>query len=140
MLGDSTRTRPVLIYDGDCAFCTKCVEFMDKHIPFKPVVDAWQLADLDSLGLTPAECERALQWVEPNGQKRAGAAAVGMLLVRSGLPWSILGWPCLIPPLSWVAEGAYRLIAANRHRLPGGTPACSMPAHLRPGASRTGTG
>ena len=26
----------------------------------------------------------------------------------------------------------YRWVAANRHRLPGGTPACSMPASERP--------
>ena len=42
------------------------------------------------------------------------------------------------PPFAWVASAAYKWIAKNRHRLPGGTPACSMPAHLRPGASRAG--
>ena len=30
------------------------------------------------------------------------------------------------PPLRWLAPYLYRLIARNRHRLPGGTPACAI--------------
>ena len=60
-----------------------------------------------------------------------------------GLPAASGGSPpclCLVPPASWVAAGVYRLIAINRSRLPGGTAACSMPAHLRPGAANPAAG
>jgi predicted DCC family thiol-disulfide oxidoreductase YuxK len=75
-----------------------------------------------------------VQWVEPDGRIWAGSHAVGKLLVASGGLWRVLGWLALVPPTRWIASGVYRLIADNRHRLPGGTAACSMPAHLRPGA------
>jgi predicted DCC family thiol-disulfide oxidoreductase YuxK len=32
----------------------------------------------------------------------------------------------VLPPFSWLAEGVYRVVAANRQRLPGGTPACRL--------------
>jgi predicted DCC family thiol-disulfide oxidoreductase YuxK len=128
------RDRPVLVYDGDCAICTQSVLWMEAHIPYRPVIEAWQFADLAALGLTQAQCERAVQWVEPDGRVWSGSQAVGKLLVASRGLWQVLGWLALVPPTRWIASGVYRLIADNRHRLPGGTPACSMPAHLRPGA------
>jgi predicted DCC family thiol-disulfide oxidoreductase YuxK len=131
----AARTSPVLVYDGDCAFCTKCVDWADRHLPLRPHVVAWQHVDLDALGLTQEQCEHALQWVEPSGRTRSGAEAVGTWLWGCGGFWRVPAVLCLVPPMSWVAAGTYRLIAANRSRLPGGTPACSMPAHLRPGAA-----
>jgi predicted DCC family thiol-disulfide oxidoreductase YuxK len=125
-----------LVYDGDCAFCTKCVDWADRHLSVRPHVVAWQHANLEALGLTQEQCERAVQWVEPSGVSRSGAKAVGTWWWRCGGPWRLLAALCFVPPASWVAAGVYRLIAANRSRLPGGTPACSMPAHLRPGAAR----
>jgi predicted DCC family thiol-disulfide oxidoreductase YuxK len=38
--------------------------------------------------------------------------------------WRIAGRILLLPGISWMAAHTYRLIATNRHRLPGGTPAC----------------
>jgi len=58
----------------------------------------------------------------------------GDLLAASGRQWRPLAFLARTPPFSWIASLAYRWIARNRHRLPGGTPACSMPPHLRPGA------
>ncbi|PXX54790.1 hypothetical protein DFR70_12384 [Nocardia tenerifensis] len=34
----------------------------------------------------------------------------------------------LIPPINWLTAALYHLVAVNRHRLPGGTPACTLPA------------
>lgn len=98
-------------------------------------VVAWQDVDLVALGLTRSAAVRAVQWVSPNGGISAGAAAVGRLLVDAGWPWRVLGHLVLTPPLSWLAAVAYRLVAANRHRFPGGTPACALPPDRRPGAA-----
>jgi len=38
----------------------------------------------------------------------------------------------LVPPISWLAALAYHVISVNRYRLPGGTPACAVPAQVPP--------
>jgi predicted DCC family thiol-disulfide oxidoreductase YuxK len=122
--------RPVLVYDGDCGFCTSSVRLIGR-VPVDADVVAFQLADLGALGTTPARAEREVLWIE-DGIVYGGARAVARLLVRAGGPWRALGLIVLVPPLSWLASGVYALVSANRHRLPGGTPACSLPAAERP--------
>ena len=134
-MSDGGRSKPVLVYDGDCGICTKCVGFVERHLTKNVDIIAFQHADLPSLGLTAAECEAAVQWVEPDGRTSAAHLAVGDLLKASGRRWRPLAFLAQTRPFSWVASAAYKWIAKNRHRLPGGTPACSMPAHLRPGAA-----
>lgn len=129
------RTDATLVYDGDCAFCTRSVAAIATLRLAEPRIVAYQHADLAALGLTAAQCERELQWVAAGGRTDSGAQAVAQLLLASGLPWSLVGAPVRVPPLRWVAALLYRLVAANRHRLPGGTPACALPPSERPGAS-----
>ncbi len=135
MTSGAARTRPVLVYDGDCGICTKCVGFVERHLTAELDIVAFQHADLDSLGLTVKECEEAVQWVEPDGRVTSAHIAVGDLLRATGLRWRPLAFLAQTPPFSWVASVVYKWIARNRDRLPGGTPACAMPAHLRPGAA-----
>lgn len=123
-----------LVYDGDCAFCTSSVRWLAKLRLRADVVVAWQHADLDALGLTPEQCEDAVQYVE-DGRTSSGHVAFARLLLRSHWFWRPLGLLMLTPPFSWVARGLYRLIADNRDRMPGGTPACALPQEQRPKAS-----
>jgi predicted DCC family thiol-disulfide oxidoreductase YuxK len=132
-MADVRPDRPVLVYDGDCAFCTSSVRFIERHIPTTAEIVAWQFAGLAALGTTAERAERELLWVHPSGRIDGGADAVAALLVGSGQGWRLLGRLMQLPVLDWVARGIYRLIAANRHRLPGGTPACALPASQRPG-------
>ena len=133
-------SRPVFVFDGDCAFCTTCARFVERRVPTSAAVVAWQHADLDALGLTAAQCEEAVQWVGPGGRVRAsGPRAIGRLLVDAGSFWRPLGRLLLAPPVARVAEPVYRLIAANRHRLPGGTAACSLPQAERDRLAREAT-
>lgn len=121
---------PVFLYDGDCAFCTSCARFIERHIPTTATVTPWQFADLEALGITQADAEASVQWVHLRaGQPRrdAGTAAIATLLVDAGSYWRPLGWLLDIWPVRWIAGPAYRLIARNRHRLPGGTAACLLP-------------
>ena len=38
------------VYDGDCAFCTSCAQFIERRIPTGARVVPWQFADLAALG------------------------------------------------------------------------------------------
>ncbi|MGB2568093.1 thiol-disulfide oxidoreductase DCC family protein [Micromonospora citrea] len=123
--------RSTFVYDGDCAFCTRCAEFIERRIPTTARVVPWQFADLDALGLTEAECEEAVQWVGSDGSRAAGPDAIARLLGDSGALWRVTGAGLRIPPVRLAAWPAYRWVARNRHRLPGGTAACAVPSARR---------
>ena len=86
---------------------------------------AWQLTDLAELGLTETQASDAVQWVETDGTVRSGHEAIAMVLGTAGRAWRVAGRLMLLPGISWIAARVYRLVAANRSRLPGGTPACA---------------
>ncbi|WP_100444949.1 thiol-disulfide oxidoreductase DCC family protein [Glycomyces xiaoerkulensis] len=118
--------RPVFLYDGDCAFCTRCADFVERRVRTAADVVPWQRADLDRLGVAPADAEDAVMWVEPRFH-RSGPDAIAVLLRRAQWYWKPLGWIASLAPVSRIAWPLYRLISRNRHRMPGGTPACSLP-------------
>lgn len=126
--------RPVLVFDGDCAFCTTSAQFAERRMKRHPTIVAWQFSDLDDLGLTQAQCEEALQWVGADGSIESGHLAVSRLLMHAGRLWWPLGAVLRVPGISWLAGVVYRTIARNRHRMPGGTPACSLPQAQRDAA------
>ncbi|WTW93247.1 DUF393 domain-containing protein [Streptomycetaceae bacterium NBC_01309] len=127
-------TRPVLVFDGDCGFCTKSVEVMERWIDPDIEITAWQFADLGELGVTEERASHEVLWVTPTGDVYGGAEAVAkMLAYRRGV-WTVPGAVMQIPPVNLLAAKAYRLIADNRYKLPGGTPACALPPDQRPGA------
>ncbi|MET0306758.1 MAG: DUF393 domain-containing protein [Solirubrobacterales bacterium] len=119
------RELPVLVFDGDCAFCTNCAHFLERLQPKAEIV-AWQLTDLDELGITAEQASDAVQWVEVDGTVRSGHEAISAVLGAAGLPWKLIGRTIQLPGISWLAAKAYRLVANNRYRLPGGTPACAV--------------
>lgn len=126
--------RATMVFDGDCAFCTSSVRWAERHLGAPVEFTPWQELDLEALSLTQQQVEHAVQWLpapDRRGVIRSGAGAVGRLLLCSRWPWRGLALFALVPPFSWVAALAYRVIAVNRHRLPGGTPACAMPAATR---------
>ncbi|MFH8882063.1 thiol-disulfide oxidoreductase DCC family protein [Streptomyces californicus] len=129
----ATRPASVLVYDGDCAFCTASVNFLTRWVRPKGTVTPWQFADLNALGTTQERAEHEVLWISPLGAVHGGAQAVAKVLLSAGGGWAWLGGLLTLPPVRWVAHGVYRLVAANRTRLPGGLPACALPADRRPG-------
>lgn len=123
---------PTFVYDGDCAFCTSCARFIQRRVPTRARVVAWQFADLDALGLTEDACAEAVQWVEPDPGRpvRSGPDAIAALLSSSVLAWRAAGAVLRSAPVRALARPAYRWVARNRHRMPGGTAACAVtPPH-----------
>lgn len=117
--------RPALLYDGDCGFCTSCAHFLERIGPAADIVP-WQFADLGELGITEQQASDAVQWVEAGGTVRSGHEAIAAVLSTAGRFWKVLGHVLVLPGISWASAKAYRLVAGNRYRLPGGTPACRI--------------
>lgn len=131
---------PVLVFDGDCAFCSSCVRWGEKYLRQTLASGGWEavpfqfaeLSELDAraggLGEVSAErAEREVLWVTPAGRVYGGAQAVARLLMRSGGAWAYLGAVLTLAPVRPVAALAYRWVSRNRHRMPGGTAACALP-------------
>jgi predicted DCC family thiol-disulfide oxidoreductase YuxK len=121
----SDRERAVLVFDGDCAFCTSCARILQGIGPDAQIVP-WQLADLAELGITEQQAADAVQWVALDGTVRSGHEAIAAILKTAGPIWKGIGRAILAPGISWLAARVYRLVADNRSRLPGGTPACAV--------------
>jgi predicted DCC family thiol-disulfide oxidoreductase YuxK len=129
--------RPIVLFDGDCGFCTAAALAGEKRWPGAADVAAWQQTDIDALGLTPSQCSRELQLIGTDGTHAGGAAAIGRWLEAVGGLWRVLGRLAYTPPTSWMAAGFYKLVAANRSRLPGGTPSCRFASRSHSSPSST---
>lgn len=126
-----TPSGPTFVYDGDCSFCTSCANFIERRIPSRATVVAWQHADLSRLGLTVAQAEEAVQWIAADGTVSSGPDAIGALLRDAGRLWRVPGGALRLGPVRAVAWPGYRWVSKHRHLLPGGTPACSLPQAQR---------
>src|SRR5712691_9846222 len=117
----------LLVYDGDCSFCSSSARWIAARWRGPEQAVAWQnlgAERLERLGLTLADVRGAAWWIVPSGRRSRGHLAIARALQAAhGWP-SVAGRILLLPPFRWLAAGAYPLLARWRHRLPGGTPAC----------------
>ena len=121
-----SASKQVLIFDGDCAFCSSSARLLSRMTNNKIAIEPYQKLDLGSLGLTSELTSKAVYFV--SGSKRfVAAAAIAQALIESKTIWALAGWLLKLPVVRNIAKPIYYLVAANRHRLPGGTPECQMP-------------
>lgn len=118
---------PLLVFDGDCGFCTTSARFGQRRLHLDHV-EPWQFLDLDQLGLTAEQCRAAVQWVGVDGTIVSAERAVIAALRHAGGAWRWLGVMLAVPGIRHLAAVAYRLVARFRYRLPGGTAACRIPS------------
>lgn len=120
----------VLIFDGDCGFCTTAAGWAARKFRHGERTEAWQFLGEDGLeryGLSLDDVQEAAWWVDDARERRErGHRAIGRALIAGGRLRQIPGWLALTPPTSWLAAGVYRLVVRWRYRLPGGTPACKV--------------
>jgi predicted DCC family thiol-disulfide oxidoreductase YuxK len=128
--------QPLVVFDGDCGFCTTSATWVQERLHRDGRPDArlvpWQRTDLAALGTTESRAQQEVLWVAEDGKISGGAEAFAAWLRFRGLPYAPLGVAMSWPGLRSLAAAVYRLVARNRQRLPGGTPACALPP---PGAN-----
>ena len=116
----------MLIYDGDCGFCTSSAAWIKRRLPEDVDVVAWRDIDLGAYGLTEADVTTAAWWVDSDRTTHRGHAAIGMSLIAAGGVWRPIGHLIVRPPIAWLARPVYALVARLRYRLPGSTDACRL--------------
>ena len=127
-----TTKEALLIFDGDCGFCSSSVNWLAKNLRVMPEAQPWQFLDLDEYGLTASEASERVWLVTPGRGNRLGKQYGGHLAVSALLRHQpqfgvrLLGWIMRTPPFSLFAAAGYAVIARYRHKLPGGTPACAV--------------
>ncbi len=111
--------RPVLIYDGDCAFCRKWMRWFSAHDPRGQMEYlARQSPEREARypQLNDAKYQGALQLVLPGGEIRSGEMATATALQYiSGIHWHLLGTLITLPGIRFFAHIGYKLLAKNRH-------------------------
>jgi predicted DCC family thiol-disulfide oxidoreductase YuxK len=129
---NSSRSGPILIFDGDCAFCTTSARWLQRRLGGAVPVEPWQFTDLAAYGTTAERAQYEVLWVDEGGQIHGGAQAFARWLIHTGGWWRPVGRMFTFPPIRWIAAGVYRVIANNRDKMPGGTAACALPPEKMP--------
>lgn len=117
----------LLVFDGDCAFCTTWVRRLERTLGVFPESQPWQWVDYEALGLSRHDVTHYVWFLSGDTRFRGHGAVAALLRSQRSVGWRFLGHLLVTPPFSWAAALAYAFIARFRHRLPGGTPACAMP-------------
>jgi predicted DCC family thiol-disulfide oxidoreductase YuxK len=119
------KTMGRLVFDGDCGFCTSSAQWLANG--GRVGIVAWQFLDLDEVGLSVDQVSTSVWWLHDERPVEHSSRAIGRALVARGGVWFLAGRALLVPVVRPLADAVYRLVARNRHRLPGGTPACALP-------------
>jgi len=122
--------RPVLIFDGDCGFCTRtanAVKRLDTQQRFD--VLPWQTRGLlAASGLNEQQVTEAAWYIDAEGRKHRGAGAINTALNALGGIYRIASWVYRVPGLKQVEDLIYKWVARNRYLMPGSTAACAIPS------------
>lgn len=109
-----------LVYDADCGFCTRSAHWLDE------AAVAWHTLDLDAVQVTRDEADANAGWLVDGRITLLGAPAITAALRAKRGTSRLLGWALSVPGIRGLANLVYPRIAANRHRMPGGTAACRI--------------
>ncbi len=114
-----TATRPIVVYDGECAFCRANVariQRRDRHDQFDYLPrSAPAVADLIP-ALADGDFNSGMRLVLGPGRIAVGADAV-YEIARRVPGWRLFAWLYCVPGLRSLFRTAYAWVARNRHRL-----------------------
>ena len=136
LLTPTAQQAPLLLYDGDCALCSRSVKWVLARDPggalrFAPLQGQTARPVLLRLGRDPdaPDLDTVLLVLDPGGPgERAlerSSAAVGLLRYLGGR-WRVLGSLLWLVPRPLRNLG-YRLVARNRKKLVAGPATCPVP-------------
>ena len=120
------KDHPVLVYDGDCGFCNRAVQFILKH---EKRHDLLFLKRASELGMAlrrhfGLEAVESMLWIE-NGiaSIESDATLKSAAYVGGWCRLALMAYLIPRPLRNW----GYRLIAKNRHRIRGTRSQCVLP-------------
>ena len=114
-----------MLLDADCGFCMRTGRLVP-HLRLRVDLSTVQATDLSAYGVDPVRAVAEMPYVHPDGRVEYGHRAWAAALRAGPWPCRLAGRLLTSAPVDPVAARVYGWVAANRHRLPGGTPACSL--------------
>ncbi len=125
--GVETSTTPLLVYDGECGFCARSVQFILRHEHRNDLRFIPRASELgkDLRRRFHLENVESMLWIADSKAAIESSAVLSAAKYVGGV-WSALatiGWLVPAPVRNW----AYRLIARNRRRLAASAPVCLVP-------------
>lgn len=114
-----------MLNDADCGFCMRTARLVPR-LGVDVDASTVQEADLGALGVDPDRAVVEMPYVHPDGRVDYGHAAFAAILRTGPLPSRVVGRLIVAPGINQLAARTYAWVAANRHRLPGGTAACEL--------------
>jgi predicted DCC family thiol-disulfide oxidoreductase YuxK len=128
--GAPARDAPMLVYDGECAFCSRSVQFILRHDRRRRSL---RFAARDGVAGRAVRSRHpalaqvdSMVWVEPRPEGEVTLIrADAVLAVASylGGGWAILGALGRLVP-RFIRDAAYGIVARLRRRLAAGAEAC----------------
>ena len=122
------RTKPVLIYDGECSFCQRWISRLKLVAGDRIECLASREASETTgrfLQFSVMDYERSIQWIDLEGNVSEGAEAVFKILgSASGKEWPLWIYQH-IPGFALVTEWGYQKVAESGE-VPGTTTSCLL--------------
>ncbi|MET3987103.1 DCC1-like thiol-disulfide oxidoreductase family protein [Streptomyces sp. PvR034] len=120
---------PVLAFDGDCGFCQASVNWIAAAA--RPAIEAvpWQFLPENITAPHLERLDREVLLLQDGRILAGGAQALAAYAGHSPLRhYRLVAAALGLPGIRGSARLGYRVVARNRHRMPGGTGACAVPA------------
>jgi predicted DCC family thiol-disulfide oxidoreductase YuxK len=120
------KDRPVLVYDGDCGFCSRAVQFVLAHEKRHDLVFITRASELGMVIRRHFRLEavESMLWVEDGTVKTESDSALRVAAYVGG--WCRMALLAYVIPRK-LRNWGYRLIARNRQRLSGESKSCVLP-------------
>jgi predicted DCC family thiol-disulfide oxidoreductase YuxK len=110
----TTGSRPVLVYDGDCGFCGYWALYWKKLTGDRVEYRTYQDVGTDYSTIPPGDFQRAVQFITPDGHHARAAEASFLTLSHAPHKGVWLALYRKLPGFAAISEAVYGLIAAHR--------------------------
>jgi predicted DCC family thiol-disulfide oxidoreductase YuxK len=113
-MGEDSLDQPLLVFDGDCAFCKAWAEYLKRGTGERVLYAPYQEVGSRFPRISPAEFTASVKLILPDGEVRSGAQAVfSAFQEMPGRRW-MLELYHRVPGAAAISEAAYRVIARHR--------------------------
>jgi predicted DCC family thiol-disulfide oxidoreductase YuxK len=113
---------PILIYDGECGFCTRAAQFLSQRFRQTSNATARSYQFLGEVGLAQfglriEDAKRCAWWVTPMGETLGAHRAMAAALATTTGPLHLVGVLIDNVTLRPLSRAVYLLVAKNRRHL-----------------------